>query len=232
MTVAFDAVGAGNRVNGAATPANITWSHTATGVNRIVLVSIAVYVSTDTTAYTTFTRTVTYGGQAMASLGGVNNATPPGGQSGWIELFYLFNPPTGAQTCSVTVAKTGLALYVDANSVSYTGVGLIGTLQTVAGNSAGPAISGVVSAAGNRVVNVLEINSSINLYNQTQRYTNGHLFGNQIIGDAPGAASVGFSASGGSAQPWAALAVDLKVPPPSPPPIIRSAAVIQQASIN
>lgn len=112
--VVYDAAGAGNAVDSGTNSVNIQWSHTASGTDRVVIV--AFLVGGVTGSASTFTRTVTYGGQAMDQLGyQVSSA-----DNGWVELFGLNDPPTGAQTVSLTVAKAATSFgRVAGNSFSY-----------------------------------------------------------------------------------------------------------------
>ena len=90
------------------------------------------------------TITVTYGtgdtAQAMTPLkqvwgNGVSDTTP---RSGWVQYFYLLNPPTGPQTWTVTWSSPlGVIeqIQMRANSISYTGVSDVGDLDVVFGRT-------------------------------------------------------------------------------------------------
>ena len=106
MAIAFDAT-----ANGAVNPGtSVTFSHTCTGSNLILLLGISYYQSTtdDITA-------VTYNTVAMTRIITVTNSTSPTQIS---FLYYLLNPATGAN--DVVVSKTSS---VDTRivSASYTG---------------------------------------------------------------------------------------------------------------
>lgn len=129
--VAYDATGAGNAVASGTNSVNITWSHTCTGSNRIVIVSIL--VGGVSASYTTFTRSVTYGGNAMTSFGAIDGGATP---NGWLEMFYLIAPPTGAQTVSVTVSKAATTFgRVAGNSVSYNNAAQTAPVGTFGSNT-------------------------------------------------------------------------------------------------
>lgn len=207
MAVAFDAVGGGNNVNGAASPANITWSHTATGSNRCVVVGLC---ARDGTNLTGVTRAVTYGGVSMTSLGAIHANNDTARQ--FAEFFYLLNPATGAQTVSVTCTHVANTFNLRANSVSYTGVGSVGTLGTSVGLSASLSQT-VSSATGNMVAQafIAVDTTAISAYNKTSRYnfTDATLATEILIGDAAGAASVAFTATMNSNE-WSGIGVDLQ----------------------
>lgn len=116
--VTFDAVSAGTTSHNLATP--ITWTHTCTGTNRAVIVAISVDTYPAGGNWQSYTRTATYGGVAMTSLMQRNSNDT---NNGWVEIFGLLNPPTGAQTISVSATRSGFTpVYVNGCSVSYTSV--------------------------------------------------------------------------------------------------------------
>lgn len=120
MAVAFDAVSNGN-VSISTTPITTTWSHTASGSDRVVLVSLMVSVAPSTMNYSN----VTYGGAAMTLLAR-NDAAASG-----VAVYALANPPTGASTVSFTAAYVGTSGWIQYAATSYTGVDAgIGTATT------------------------------------------------------------------------------------------------------
>lgn len=113
MAVAFDVVGpnaTGADVNSSAT---LSWSHTCSGSNRLLVVGVAVGALTDTG----ITTGVTYNGVSMTSLTLVHSNNQTGG---YVQMFYMIAPPTGANTVAVTVSTSVDA--ITAGSVSFTGV--------------------------------------------------------------------------------------------------------------
>lgn len=104
MALAFDAVGAG----GSALPGNsITYSHTCTGTNLILIVAI-------TSNNTDVITGVTYNGDAL-TLGKKSTDTGP------VKYFYYkLGPATGAH--DVVVSASAADQFLRATSVSYTGV--------------------------------------------------------------------------------------------------------------
>lgn len=135
--VAYDATGVGNSVDSGSNTVTITWSHTATGGSNSAVV-VALLVGGVSASYSTFTRTVTYDGNSMTPL-----VAADGNTNGWVEIFYLLNPPAGTKTVSVTVAKSATTFgRVSANSFSYTNVSAVKT--GLSSNSIATAATSVV----------------------------------------------------------------------------------------
>jgi hypothetical protein len=157
MAVAFDAVGPSSAgTNSVGSP--LTWTHTASGSNRAVIVGI----SQNNNVYVAGEVTVTYGGTAMTFLGERPTDDQP---SGAAQLFGLVNPPTGAQTVSAQ-HSTGTYGFIG-GSISFTGVDQttpFGTAVTAAGDNSGgstPPTASVSSASGNMVVDVVVYGSAL-----------------------------------------------------------------------
>lgn len=114
MAVAFDAVGpdaTGADVNSSAT---LSWNHTCSGSNRLLVVSVSMGNSPDTS----ITTSVTYNGVSMTSLTAPVHGNS--GTAGYVQLFYLVAPATGTNTVAVTVSTSVDA--ITGGSVSFTGV--------------------------------------------------------------------------------------------------------------
>lgn len=193
--VTYDATGAG--ATGHVT--SLSWSHTIGAQAKAVIVAA--------TMEGTGTATAKVGSTSMTQLAG-----PVGDYSGigdYLVMFGLLNPPTGAQTVSITFGGTD---YAAANSVSYLNVSSFGSPVTATGNSASLAVT-ATSASGQMVAQAFAgLQSTISSYNQTSRYNAPYASGVHqplLIGDAPGASTVNFTASQTS-NPWAAAAVPLK----------------------
>jgi hypothetical protein len=207
MAVAWDATGAGahNSVSN-----SISTTHTASGSNRAALVSLVVGVVNEA-SYTTWTRSCTYGGVSMTSLGVFNDggSSPPSGFYGWVELFGLLNPATGSQTVSASVTKTGTTHTLGIGSVSYTGVTSFGT-PVVGGGTSSPTLT-VASATGDMTVAAFASGTAIATPTKTQRFLSnfdGSSTGNMLIEDAAGAASVTLAYADNSDY-WCGVALDL-----------------------
>ena len=134
MAIAFDAATNGNYNGGSAN--NVTFSHTCTGSDLILLVGIYA-TSLNTTG-------VTYNGVSMTEIG---TAFAIGSDN--LSAWYLVNPATGANNVVATLSGTGggqggSLSYTGAsqtgqpdanNTTSGSGTSLTNTLSTVADNS-------------------------------------------------------------------------------------------------
>lgn len=104
MAIAFDAQSASGFSGGT----TLTWSHTCSGSDRILIVGVYDGLNNVTG--------VTYNGTSLTACG---NLAMSGGASGQnIRLFYLINPSTGANNCVVSASASG-SLY--GTGMSYTG---------------------------------------------------------------------------------------------------------------
>jgi hypothetical protein len=167
--------------------------------------------------------TVSMAGGAI-TLNPVPGASVSVGGEGIVAIYGLMNPPTGPQ--SVVVTATGAAFTgVTANAVAYSGVAGFGTPGTAAGTTTPMSHTITTGAAGTRIAQIFGVcqaaGNTISAYNQTQQwiYNGGQ---NQALGgDAPGAASVLFSATIASTSQWGSVAVPL-LPGPTPPGNIPS----------
>src|SRR5581483_711212 len=112
--VAVDSVGPGAGGAGVSSGSTLSWSHTVgTGSGLLLTVGVTVGKSNDKTV----TVGVTYNGVAMQSAGLVHSNNR---NTGYVQLFYLVAPATGAHTVQVTL--TGGTASIEAGSVSFTGV--------------------------------------------------------------------------------------------------------------
>lgn len=203
MPVAFDATGTG--AGGSA-----SWTHTASGANRVVLVA-AGFATASSYNLKSNTFAATYAGVAMTQVGIVfaNNTN-----NNVVVLFALLNPPTTANA-AVTISTSGTAARaVYGNSVSYTGVSAVSAVAPVYGAASTGSIT-VPSAPVDMAVGVFTVNKSsgVGTMTQTQRFNGGDSGTSTLLGvglaDAPGAASVSFGATFASSGNWGALGVDL-----------------------
>lgn len=210
MVVAFDALGGGKAADTTnSNPNNATWSHTATGSDRAVLVIVGVKAASGIS--TDIVRSATYGGVAMTELQIITSGT------NHLIFFGLLNPATGAQTVAVNLS--GVATGSSGNSVSYTGVDSFGTISTTSGSAAGTAMShGVTGSAVGRSIAQAFLALNATLGSQIINYTPTSRFSIAVqswspainAGDAAGAAgTVTFTANRGSGVQWRSIAVDL-----------------------
>lgn len=208
-TVAFDAVGPSSAGASATSPtATLSWSHTCTGANRLLVVGVAI----GDASTGSLTTAVTYNGVAMTSVGKVasNNQT-----AGYIEMFRLVNPPTGTNTVLVTPSVTANA--VSAGSVSFTGVHQttpLGTAVTAFGSSSTPSVTVTGTTSGNMVIDAACAGTAFTASTRTSRWRR-----NTNTSTAAGnAGSSTVAAPGGSvtlahtitADWWSSVAVEVK----------------------
>jgi hypothetical protein len=159
LSIEYGAVGGGASGSGTGSVA-LSWTHTPGGYDNYVIVSVAASVTGG--SFSTHTRTVTYGGTAMTSLGAVNanNST-----SGWVESYGIaVTAGHGAKTVSVTVSKAA-AVYssVKANSISYGGIDTAAIVTTTNfGSSTGSIPTGNYGGVGGIVVcSVVGLSSTV-----------------------------------------------------------------------
>ena len=161
MAIALDAVSNGT----ATTTSPLTWSHTCTGSDLILVVGVNIY-----SAGTPNCSGVTYNGVSLTLIGSKRTYFSELGQ---ISLWYLLNPVTGANT--VSVSFTGTVANCDAGAVSYTGVAQSGQPDAVAGattqTSANPSVTVTTVADNCWVVGLLGNTSGPSTANLTERYT-------------------------------------------------------------
>jgi len=201
--VQYDATGPGASAGSGST--TISWSHTASGSNRAVFVGVA--VGSNSASYTNYTRTVTYGGTGMTSLGVINTNNAA---AGFVELFYLMSPATGSQTVQVTLNTGTNVNSIIGNSVSYTGVGGIGTVvasydQTITFTA--NAVTG--PSYGDFIVSAFACGSAISTISNTQRsiinFNNASGAGNFAFGDIPNSLSATFQGTSSLFDYWGAV---------------------------
>jgi hypothetical protein len=210
---AFDAVSTAGSYSAGSTPATFTLSITAAANATVGLVYLEIYDSVAASEIPlNFTYTVTWGGQTCTYLCGQAENNSTANTNSFSVFLGIMNPPTGAQTVSVSVGQTSQTLFVGGRAFSYTGVGSIGAATTVFGN--GTALSQTVSSAtGGLIVQAFSTNGGSTAptsYSGTSRatqisgdFTNAD---NWIVGDVAGAASVTITATA-TAGLWDGLAV-------------------------
>lgn len=132
-------------------------------------------------------------------------------------IFGLLNPPTGLQSVSVTVASGAGTAGIYMNSAAYVNVSGFGTAAVGGSTSTSTSLAQTVStgALGNLIFQLFVIlsatASTIGNYNQAPRWATPAVSSAALFGDAPGAASVPFTATV-TASPtygWGAAAVPL-----------------------
>lgn len=174
MAVAFDALGPSSAGSGTTNTTSISWNHTCSGSNRLLIVGVGMGGAT-----ASVTTSVTYNSVGMTSMGQVlsDNQT-----DGWVEMFYLIAPSTGTNqvvyTCSHSRDLTG-------GSLSYTGVDQttpVVNTATAFGASTTPSVN-VTNPSGNIVVDAVVCGSAITSSNQTLQWKD-NLAGTSGAGNA------------------------------------------------
>lgn len=117
--IAFDAVSVGQIASGT----ELTFSHTCSGSNRILLVGIK--EASDTAEYVTG---VTYNGVALTKIDSIR--IPPSER--WVSLWYLINPDSGTHDIVITA---NASTFMRGSGASYTGVRQSGQPESSATNS-------------------------------------------------------------------------------------------------
>lgn len=170
MAVAFDAVGPSSAGTSASFANALSWSHTCSGSNRILIVGITVgYFFSNSN---TDTVTVTYNSVAMTSLGRVKSANQ---NNGYVEMFALFAPATGANTVAVSVSSIATPTTIVGGSVSFTGASqsnptTIATSYGTSGASVSSISAGVATASTGMVVDAVCTGTSVTSSTQTNRW--------------------------------------------------------------
>jgi hypothetical protein len=136
-----------------ATPANASVSHAGGADADVAIMYVCVTSQTSSGAPSTHTRSATYGGVAMTSLGAVSHNNETDAPTGWIEAFKLEGCPTGTQTAAVQVSKASANYRIRGVVFTFSGVASVGTPVTAAGTGSGtPMGITVPSAVGDVVI--------------------------------------------------------------------------------
>ena len=204
LVATFDAVGTGQAADGT----SLSWTHTIGGAASAIVVAVDAFWFTVPTISAVPAISAEVGTTPMALLGSAQYRT--GADTALVYLFGLLNPPTGAQTITVSVT-TSQTEYLVGNSLSYNGVTSFGAAATNSGSSANPAL--VVSAATNEMVVQAfgGFTTPFAACHQTQRYNAPWANGvnlSFLMGDAPGAGTGSFTCSEAN-SPWGAIGVPL-----------------------
>lgn len=209
MAVAFDAAstGGGNAPNTTA----ITWSHTCTGANLVLLVVVA--LRSDTATGTT----ITYNSVALTLVRRLQQGT----RGVTLEVWRLIAPATGANTVSVAASAN---VVTAAAAISYTGVDQttpVGTEVTNDAASGNPSISSWNGGNANDVAfacattGLNGAGSTLNVSGaQTQRANkeqdNASVYIRLNCADQTGGASVTSSWTSSDGNAWEAIGVPVK----------------------
>lgn len=203
MALAFDA--ASTAQTGLVADPSLTWAHTCSGANRVLVVSLSFTPSAETVS------SVTYNGDALTVAGTITNGDVK------ICKYVIIAPDTGANNIVATFSGDVSAV---GGAVSYTGAhqtNPVGTLVSATGSDDAPTVA-ASSAAGEIVEDVLGVHDALGPpfgtvgASQTERWndiTNTLL----VLGAGSteaGTGSVTMSWSLTAAATWAIIALPIK----------------------
>ena len=184
---------------------SISWSHTVSGNNRLLIVGVSIRNGGGQTVLDP--DGVTYGAQSLTKIGAIDNGT-----NVRVEMWYLVAPLTGTDTVTVTLAASATARFA-AGAISLTnvdqGTPIIGGLTSNTGNDDSPTVA-VSSASGELVVDTL---ASMNDSEATAGAGQDRQWSPTTVSvrgagsTEPGAASVNMSWTLGTASQWAIGAI-------------------------
>lgn len=205
MAVTFDAVGPSSSGHLAGAVSSTSWSHTCSGSpDRAIIIAVGVGANDNPTI-----NSVTYNSVAATSLAKVysNNQTT----AGYIELFGLVNPTSGANSVQVTMSASTAT--ITGGSVSFLGVAQDAAFSpaTTDYGAAAPASVELLTTAGNMVADMVCSGVAVGTSGQTLQWArNANTStgaGNTAssIADAGGSATMGYTVT----DWWAMAAVEV-----------------------
>jgi len=150
MAVAFDAVGPSSAGGNSVSATSVTWAHTITGSNTVLIAGCALDGSD-----AGFSLSATYNSVAMTSLSGPIHSA--GGTSGFLQVWGIIAAAGAAHNVVVTAAG-GTPAGLSGGSLSFTGAGqtigaAFGTPVTT--NPAGTFTTATASMASNTSGNII-----------------------------------------------------------------------------
>lgn len=226
MAVTYSATGAGGGVNTqTGSPKNASWSHTAASGDYVLVAVLAATNGGGGIA----SCSATYGGVAMTLLSSIAANGQP---YGTLYMFGIAGVAAGAATIAITAATgSGDLTALAGGSVSYAGVGGVGTPVTASGVTGGNTALTPTNVAGGMVVAALgqPANGSVAWtgFTPTQRYNHAPAVANTdaplVLGDgsATGTVSIGANSTSGA---WVAEIVIPLLPATTPPNLFFMAA--------
>jgi len=190
--------------NGNAGQATLSWSHTTSGTNRVLVVGVS-WASGQTV------NSVTYAGTAMTSISSVSN-----GSNARAQLFYLLESalPASGTSNTVLVTMSAAATEIVGGAVTFRGANQttpVGSFASATGSSSTPSVT-VTSNTGETVIDTVEVRSATAMTvgaSQTQRWQMQPSSFRGAGSTKAGASSVTMSWTSGSAA-WAIGAVAVK----------------------
>lgn len=213
MAVAFDAVGpaGGAGTNSATTP--LAWTHICGGSATAIVIGV-----TSFSGSSNLVTGVTYGGQTCTLLTYQVSGTAG---AGGIALYYLGSPPTGSNTVSVAFTGGGDTI---GGSISATGSSGHGTVFSSPNNGSTTSFTQSVTGTttGGMIVSVACFGGGGTSFSGTNGVTlqfsrlvsvnsaSDSACGGTVVSTGGGASqTVGFSETGGAADNWGIIAVEL-----------------------
>ena len=205
MAIAFDATSNSGAITDSISPFEISWSHTCTGSDRLLVIGVG-HIATETV------NSCTYNAVSMTLVATVNTAT--GDQ---ISLFYLANPASGANTVLVTmntIFSVGIGMAVSLTGVNQTTP--LDASDTTVTENADSVTSTVVTVADNCwIVDAVAMvgTQTLTVDGQTQRQNvtpvGGNVCGMSTKGaiTPAGSTNINWNDGGGAGTPdWAHVA--------------------------
>jgi len=189
----------------------LSWTHTASGIERCVLVGVSWSGSLGSETL----DSATYGGQEMQLV-----ASAP-----FTALFRLLNPPAGPQTITVRFGPAGAFVYAVGGAISATAVHQgtpLGSVAVAQGTSTAPSVSVAATNANGIVVDTLgvgdlpsPVTATVGPSPQVQRWNDansaGPFFTRGAGSTKPGTgAAVTMSWTLAQSKSWGTIAVELK----------------------
>lgn len=205
-TVVVDAVSAGTTSD-----SSLTFSHTSSGSNRLMLVGVSINNDNLETV-----SSVTYNGMTAQSLGSVDHQGSRGDDAR-VEIWGLVEPAQGSHDVVVTFSAS-LRRYAVVGVVTFTGVNQIdpvGAFVPTYGDTSSPALT-VPSAPNELVVGVVacETCNSVSFVSPAAERWNIVAGGGNTIGAGATAEAVGpqtvLNVSLGQSDHWAMGAISIK----------------------
>jgi len=166
MAVAFDAVGPSSAGATAGAGTTVSWSHTCTGSNRVLVVGAAVNCGSTQTI-----TGVTYNGVAMTAVPSGRMNSNNTANVGFVQVWYLIAPATGANTVVITASASVFSF--SAGSVSFTGVDQttpLGAAVTSFGSSAAASVAVTGTTAGNIVIDAVCTGNAVSSSGQSLQW--------------------------------------------------------------
>lgn len=203
MPATFDAAASGPETGAATT---LTWSHTCTGSNLVLLVFV--YFQAGNAA-----SSVTYNGVAMTSLVNVFD----GGATGYLQCYYLLNPAIGAHNVVATWSDS-----VVRHGFSVSAINALQSAPTVVTNSnafSNPTTVTITGAGTDLFIDGVGVNALVAFTpGSGQTGVAGSGSSAYTIGGSykTGAASVAMTEAMGGSNPWAAIGVRVQQAPAGP----------------